>query len=258
MMKSFYASYRDVVLHGMVTTVQGNVGTVLFDGEEQQSAYFDLHDGCRVDFNEGRKDRAPMIKFTQTTDIKHPVPYPHGQDAEYEIVVVLSNRDNNWAYIWAYENEYMNVVGKLIKIIEERLEAAEKRRLEENRLRLQKRQALDQLSALGLFRIAKAHKFLGENERRPAKPATGPMRLHDLLLAIARGQVPFALERATGNDTLFMWFERLATGGGWVKTVLDDEMLGLLAETLEGESGFDEIQAIIDRLPIAESAAVRA
>lgn len=234
--------------HGTVTQLSGKCGIVLFD--DGRSAYFNIIDGCHVGL--GESDYSKGLKFTLAVDIVRPK--PDGHITEKRIVCYFA-RNPDWAYVWAYETEWNQACAQLRQWQKARqAEQDERDRQEKQRIAEQqrkddmKRKNRDALVALGNFRISQAHKFDQEREPRPSKPATGPMKIADLLLAIGHGTVKFSrFTRKGGNDTLLMWFE-YDCNGKWVKTDITADEAVLLTEAYDGEVGLEKIQPIIDRI----------
>jgi hypothetical protein len=257
------------IIRGTVTRMDGGRGIVKFD--RNGSAYFNLFDGCHACLGEHDLDKA--IKFASAVDISRPEPF--GQVEKRRIVCYLA-RDNNWAYVWAYESEFDQARRQLAEWNaqqKEERERAEKQRLverekedreEKERLADLQRQeeiklmAQQEIIALGKFRIAKAHKFTEETKPRPTKPATGPMNLYDLILAILRGQVKFKKTSQNGlNDTLHMWLEQ-ERDGVWTRVELShsDEML--IVDAYDGVCDIDTVQPVLERLALKKQEAVLA
>lgn len=239
---------------GFVTSLGANTGTVLFN--DKTSAYFKMIDGCHVSFGTD----VQAIKFTTAGDVKRPDmrDIPNNR----EIVAVLNRFNPDWVYVWAYPVEYTEALNNMADFREALdLEAEARNRESERRDREWRNRALEQeirdskeracrqeIDSLGFFRVMQAHKFREETSSRPARPATGPMKLIDLLRCIGQGKVDFLRARRKGeNDTLFMWFER-QVGDQWVKVdFLADEAV-FLHNAWNGSVSLEEIQPIIDRL----------
>jgi hypothetical protein len=250
---------RDVKV-GFVTSLSGNMGTILFN--DKTSAYFRMADGCHVSFDTD----AQAVKFTAAADIKRldMKDIPNNR----EVVAVINRFNPNWVYVWSYPTEYteaLNAEADFYEALE--LEAeARNREWEKQRAELTVREAAqkkccDAINALGLFRLARAHKFHQEVLMRPAKPATGPMKLIDLLISIGTGRVKFVRSEERGdNDTIFMWFEK-QVGDSWVKVDMSGSEAVQLVEVSKGKSILETVQPIVDRLanagvPKAESVLV--
>jgi hypothetical protein len=237
------APYENI-LHGRVTMMTSkNTGIILFDNGE--SARFNMMDGCDVGLGESDIDKA--IKFSASIDIERPVADPSGRNPKCRVVAVLNGRNSEWAYVWAHETDYRAASDELVRVLEKIVSAQEEKERERERRLTAIREARSAIESLGRFRISKAHKFDEESAPRPAKLATGPMKLYDLISAINTERIKFSPSQKKGNDTLFMWFER-ETPDGWKRIEIAESERAQLFDAYDGEIEIGAIQSVLDRL----------
>lgn len=242
------------VKSGFVTSLGGSIGTILFN--DKTSAYFRMADGCHVSFDTNVR----AVKFTSAIDVKRPD--MQNRPNSREVVAVINRFNPDWVYVWAYPMEYIEALDTQADFqealdLEAEVRAREMERqdqerraraLEQEILNSKKQACRQEIDSPGFFRIAQAHKFREEVTVRPPKPATGPMKLFDLIGSIAQGKVAFCPSQPRGcNDTLLMWFEK-QVGETWVKVDLNLGDAIFLLNTCQDGANLEEAQTIIARL----------
>lgn len=224
-MKKFIVRSFENIKHGVVTSLRGRIGIVMFD--DKSSAYFNAIDGAEIACDRANHQVTFVSGSIEPLTMQMP-------PVKRRIVAVLNDRNQDWVFIWGYENEYRQARNALA-LVQEENQRRENESIKFNQL----------LDSLGNFRIVKQHCFDEETEPRNPTILAGPMKFPLLLSCLEKGQVKFVRSQKHGkNDVVSQWIEK-QVDRVWVKVEISDEEIDTLIENSVSNVA---VNTIIDRL----------